>query len=436
MTSSRLFERRSLLGTGGALLALRLAFVGAEFLAGVLLARTLGAEQFGVYAFVIAVVALLAGPATLGLDRLLVREVSRFASKGSDAEITRAYSATSRLVIVSGACAFIFGASVCYAWLPLRDLAAPMAVGLGFMTLQVQGKLRQSVLQALNQPLRAFAPEMLVQPTLFLGSILTLHAAFDGPRTGLESLAICGGSVLVANLVGRFWLASSMRLDGEATSAPLLQWSWLRKGMPFLAIIAANTILTNIDSVIVGLINGPTEAGFYRVASQMAMFIAFPSAIASALIAPRIAARYAENDLDGLRGEARTAGLAVTALSGSIFLALIALGPWILKFYGAGFGASYPSLVVLSVAYLLNAIAGIAGYVLVMTRYEALAARAFWIAALGIAVGCVVLIPPFGMLGAATATAAGVIFLSAAFAWLSLKLLDFGPFGLRFKGMT
>lgn len=434
MTENRAaLSRVALIRDGGALLALRVIFVGLEFAAGVVLARMLGASEFGVYAFVVAVVALLVGPVALGLDRLLVREVSTAASRGDLREVARAYVETGRLVLAAGAGAFALCLLVSFAWSSLRELALPLAVGLAFMVIQAHGKLRQSVLQALGRPMRAFAPEMLVQPVLFVGSVVLCHLVLDRPRSGLEALTLCAVSVCAANLIGRIWLASSISLADPPARHLRGGAVWLRRGTPFLAIIAANTVLTNIDSVVVGAIIGPTDAGIYRVASQMATFIAFPVAVASALLAPKIAAAYAENRLHEVRQDARTAGYAVVTISGFIFLGLILLGPWVLRIYGPDFEAAYPSLVLLSIAYMANAVAGVAGYVLVMTRYEKLAARTFSFAALGIAAGCFILVPAYGMLGAALATSAGVLALSVALAWLAYEHLDFGPFGLRSK---
>ena len=55
---------------------LRVAASGLAFLTSVVLARLLGAEGYGVYAYAMALVTLLGVPATLGLPPLMVREVA------------------------------------------------------------------------------------------------------------------------------------------------------------------------------------------------------------------------------------------------------------------------------------------------------------------------------------------------------------------------
>jgi len=58
-------------------LALKLGSTALGFLLAILLARTLGPEGYGVYAFVFAIVSLLAIPTQLGLPQLVVRETAK-----------------------------------------------------------------------------------------------------------------------------------------------------------------------------------------------------------------------------------------------------------------------------------------------------------------------------------------------------------------------
>src|SRR6188768_3566958 len=68
-------------GVAGSL-ALTVANAGLTFLNGILLARVLGAESYGVYSTAIALVLVISLPLTLGFDRLLVRELPAAAVRG------------------------------------------------------------------------------------------------------------------------------------------------------------------------------------------------------------------------------------------------------------------------------------------------------------------------------------------------------------------
>ena len=62
---------------------LSIANMLATILATVLLARILGVTDYGTYAFVVATVTLLAVPAVLGADRLVIRDVAVYSHTDS-----------------------------------------------------------------------------------------------------------------------------------------------------------------------------------------------------------------------------------------------------------------------------------------------------------------------------------------------------------------
>jgi PST family polysaccharide transporter len=64
---------KKILGNTSWLFADRLLYLGIELFISVWIARYLGTEQFGLYSYVIAFVALFRAFASLGLDRIVVR---------------------------------------------------------------------------------------------------------------------------------------------------------------------------------------------------------------------------------------------------------------------------------------------------------------------------------------------------------------------------
>jgi O-antigen/teichoic acid export membrane protein len=73
---SKLFRSRIAWDTGWSFV-IKTSSVGFGFFTAVLLARMLGAEGYGIYAYAFALVTLLAMPAKAGLPQLVVRETAR-----------------------------------------------------------------------------------------------------------------------------------------------------------------------------------------------------------------------------------------------------------------------------------------------------------------------------------------------------------------------
>jgi O-antigen/teichoic acid export membrane protein len=98
-----------------------------------------------------------------------------------------------------------------------------------------------------------------------------------------------------------------------------------------------------------------------------------------------------------------------------------------LLLFGDEFTAGRLSLAILCGAYLVNAAMGTSGYLLIMTKHEHAAAVAFGCSAAINVLGNFLLIPVWGINGAATATALSVVFVSVAFAILTSRKLGIQP---------
>ena len=77
---------------GGWSIALRATYAGLSFLTTALLARLLGAAEYGVYAYALALVTLVTIPTQAGVPHLILRETAR-GSKLDSARITALTSA-------------------------------------------------------------------------------------------------------------------------------------------------------------------------------------------------------------------------------------------------------------------------------------------------------------------------------------------------------
>ncbi|MGL4881586.1 MAG: lipopolysaccharide biosynthesis protein, partial [Waterburya sp.] len=75
-------KKRLIRGAAGTL-GLRTAATGLNFITGILLARLLGASGFGIYTYAFTWTQLLSLGATLGLDKLIVREVAIYQNKST-----------------------------------------------------------------------------------------------------------------------------------------------------------------------------------------------------------------------------------------------------------------------------------------------------------------------------------------------------------------
>jgi len=147
--------------------AIRIAAIGAEFACVLLLARLLGVEAYGRFAFAMSLVAIAVVPAMFGFDRLLIREVAAsrvaYAWDSMKGLLVRAAQVTALASLVI----------VCVLTLVARRyqaVDAEMAVAFAFAAALVPMiafvRLQQAALQGLGHVPVGLAAESLIQPLI------------------------------------------------------------------------------------------------------------------------------------------------------------------------------------------------------------------------------------------------------------------------------
>lgn len=406
-----------------ATLAVRITAIGVEFLAMLLLARLLGAADYGKYALAMSVVAIAAVPAMLGFDRLLIREMATMQAASAwgtmKGLLTRAAQATAlaSLLIVGllSLAAVAPGTAVSGMRLALA-FAAALAPVIAFVRIQ------QAALQGLGHVAAGLTAESLVQPLALIALVFGLVVA--GPLradsvTAL-TLQVCasGAALVAASLLLR------RRLPAPVAEAPahFRGREWLASSTIFMWLVGMSAALVNVDTLLVGALLGPSEAGAYRVASQCAMFVGFPLAAVSIATAPTIASLHAQGRHLELGRRLRSAARVIFAVAAAIAVIAALAGRPLLAAVGSGFEHAFPAMLILVATYLVHAAMAASTYLLFMTAHERLAAAIFTGGVAFHVVLGMLLIPRFGLSGAAGAAGASLTLVSAASAMLAWKL--------------
>ena len=405
----------------------------------IVLARTLGPEGYGIYAFVFALISLLAIPAQFGLPALVVRETAKAHVTGQWRLMrgvwrwsTQAAGALSlALGLVAALIAWIFAEHftqiqlVTFAW------------GVLLVPLLALGNLRGAALRGLRHVVLGQFPEIVLRPALFL--VLVACALVFWPAEDLTSAKAMALHVVAAAAafgVGA-WLLLRARPPGVRNAHQVEYHSrqWLVSVMPLAFIAGMQLINQQIDILMLGIFASAEEVGVYRVAVQGAMLVSFGLTAIGMVTWPYYARLYEKRDMPSFQRVATLSARAMLALALPIAVVFILFGQWLLAFvFGGEYTSAYYPLVILACANVVHAAFGTVGPLLNMTGHERITARGIAIAA-----GCNVvlnaaLIPPFGMLGAATATSLTLVIWNLVL-WMSVRRvlrIDSSVFGLRF----
>ena len=305
-------------------------------------------------------------------------------------------------------------ASAAIAWF-LAGGAVTLAVltfWVGVAGLPVLALLRvvQSALMGLGHVVAGQSGELLVRPFIFLGLMLPTLVLTNGQLNAPGAVGLSSLSVVVACAAGIVLLRARTPQSMRTATPEYRTRSWAISAVSLGFLSAAAIINTQTGVVLLGAMAGPEPAGLYAVAQRGAVLVAFPLAAVGTSIAPLAARLWTSNERAHLQRlvtlSARGALLAALPVAGAFIL----FGPQILAFFfGSGFAAAAPALSIVSVGQVVNTATGSASVLLVMTGNQRLAGLGITVGATVNIVVTVLLIPAFGVEGAAIAATISLI---------------------------
>lgn len=403
---------KKLAGSAAGALTMKIAAMAGAFAISVMLSRIIGAEGYGQYAYAFAWVQLLLVPALLGTDRLLVREVAALRYHEEWGMLRGLLRRSQQGVLLTSILLGLILALLLHLLEPMSDsIDRPMVtvvwIALPLLPLLALTRQRQTILLGLDKVTLSQVPESLIQPwllILLLGGAALFAPGFLSPGNALLLQAVVAMVSLVYVV-----LQSNRFLPGDVHKAdPQYEVrAWLRSSLSILAVAGIQMINMRVDILMVGSLMGAEPAGVYNVANRGAQLILMVYFAVNAALASTVATLWTQKDIERLQDVVRKATRVTFFGSLPIAVALIVGGKWFLLIFGEAFVEGYEALVVLSLAEVLMVFFGAVGTVLLMTGHERQAAAGAGVSAvLNISLN-LLLIPRYGMLGAAWALFCG-----------------------------
>jgi O-antigen/teichoic acid export membrane protein len=211
------------------------------------------------------------------------------------------------------------------------------------------------------------------------------------------------------------WFINSVQLRQTTNSVSnkfeiLVQ---VRAALPFMWLSALYLVNNRADLIMLGSLRGAYEAGIYAVASRAGEFVTFIAVAANMVLAPQIARLHHKGDKNLLQRMLSGAILRVSLLTlplACIFI--IAAHPLLFYLYGQAYTAGTLAMQILVGAQTFGVITGPKGLVLNMAGYEKLSALGTGLSVITNIILNAILIPLYGVNGAAIATSMTMVLLS------------------------
>lgn len=395
-------------------LLIRVAGLAVAFVQLSVLTRTLPASDFGIVAYCLAWQAVLGVPGLLGADLGAVKQVAAMLAEDFRTSISGFLSHARRRIWISSivtSTVFLLASSAAYS-----NRRPNLAIASGLIAastpIYCQLRLSEAFLRGFHRIAASLTPYLLMTPALFLTIYIVSIEILRQGHTARTAIIAYGGALAVALMLVRGKLAHvlSARTQRQQNHLSEDYRDWNRSS-GLMSVYAGFSLMFDQTGVImVGLLLGPSSAGAYAVATRISTVLAIFLAALNAALAPRIAHHHQRKTMSEMQRELARGIRTVGFVTIAAWAGLVVFGRPILGFFDPAFpDLAYWPMIILASGQLFSVMVGPVALLLNMTGHEKATARTLGLVSVANVVGNLILIPEFGLAGAAFSTFGSII---------------------------
>jgi O-antigen/teichoic acid export membrane protein len=417
-----------LIRVSGFIFACRIFGAVAAFATQVLLARSMGASELGIYVLAFSWCILLSTLSTGGFRLAAIRFIGEGLARDGAGYI-HGFMRRSRQFVVIVSLVVGVGGSLTLLMLPQaygpesRDVYVIALLAVPLFALL---NLYSGFANALSRFPLSVLPNTVLRPLLFLAGIVAIWLT-EGVLDARISIGVHWFALAIVTAITIFYshfAFQKVTLDQVPEYDTRL---WIRTSLPLLIVALYTGYFPELMVIIVGAFVSIEDVAIFHVCFRVAMLISFGLYAVDAFSGPQITALLTSGD----RVELQRAVNRITRLkfSGAVaaLIVLAVTGRWVLGIFGEEFVVGYPILMLLASAQLVQAVGGTVIRLITMSGHQDSSLIVFGVATL-VALGLVaVLVPSYGLTGAAVAVVLNTLLWVAWTRHLVVRYLNIHP---------
>ena len=270
--------------------------------------------------------------------------------------------------------------------------------------------------------------EYILNPTVLIVSMLFIYFTFSSELAIILPTLLTG---IIGFMVANYFLkkivgVNILNIGNISFNKEILTYS-----LPIMFTMILGSLLHWMDILMLGYFTNIETVGLYHPAVrtaglQQSILIAF-----AGIFAPMFSKYYAKKDIIGMHHIYKLVTRWILTLVIPVLILIILFSTKIMLLFGADFIQSSNALIILSIGTSIFAIFGVSGTALVVSGYQKLnLVNALSATILNICLN-IILIPKYGIMGAAWATLSSMTFIALARlieTWIFLKI---NPYNLK-----
>jgi O-antigen/teichoic acid export membrane protein len=410
------------------------------FFSTAILARLLGPTSYGAYSYAIVLVGLVAIPMHPGISQLVVRETALALAESDWGVFRGLWQWATKMTLGWSFLISLISTSVFWAFMRSNELVDvwTFSFGLVLMPIIVLTAIFGAAVRGLGHIVLGLLSEQVLRNGFL---ILILISVYYGSSTIQWNASVAMTLTVVASFLALLIGVSILILVrpaaiGQAGAIASKVPEWTAAVWPLALVASMQLVNHHADLLMLGLFKTAKDVGIYKVVISGATLVVFGLQAVNMVVAPHFSRLHALGDHQQLQRVVTASSIGALLLSMPVAFTFLFLGGPILQIiFGVEYVDGYAPLAILSCGQLANSLFGPVGYLLNMTGYERETARGVSIAA-----GCnvclnLLLIPRYGMIGAAFATATTLLIWNVLLWRSARQLLDINTIAISLNGL-
>ncbi|WP_428522124.1 lipopolysaccharide biosynthesis protein [Roseibium sp.] len=408
---------------------IRIGGAALAYLSQVVLARLLGAYDYGIFSVAWTFVIILAVMACGGFSASASKFIPKYRETG-DPDSLRGFISTSRqLVFLMGAALGLIGIGMVAMLSPVIDSSyvVPLSISLLALPFFSYAMAQDGIARSYDWPFLAMLPTYIWRPAALL-IIFLIFLVFVGGATATTAA--------IAAVLSAFGVAAYQHVQLNQRLNPVLPKGpkktdirlWIFISLPMLIVDGFLQLITSADVIMVSFFEEPDQVAIYFAASKTLALVHFVYFAVRAASAHRFSRYLHSDDMKGLAAYVRQAVHWTFWPSVGAGAGLLVIAPWLLELFGSGFSDGYTLIAALMIGVLARASVGPADALLTMTGLQKTCAIIYGTTFVMNVVLNLILIPWLGLMGAAVATSCAILFETTALAIAAKRKLNITTF--------
>lgn len=269
--------------------------------------------------------------------------------------------------------------------------------------------INNTIIRALKQ-INYFALLQILQPAINLTLLTLLTVFLMDPSNPLYIyffsilLSVMISSIFVIKAFNKIKKSIDQKKSNKSNTSPYSHIDLLKISWPMFLTSTMWVLISQVDILMIGAFAKTIDVGVYAIVIKLGMMVNFILTSINMIIAPKFAELYYSNNLKELKQTVQKSSMMIFYATTPILIVLIIFGKSILSIFGQEFISGYWPLVLIALAQFVNSICGPVGYFLNMTGKQLVFNRIVIVSAF-LNVGFnFLLIPHYGIVGAATSS--------------------------------